>query len=246
MHADMKYFTKSIRLYKNISMPRRVNLQHVFLFILIVCFSAGCKQKHAAKEIEIVNTPEQMDAQVADNIKAVLLFANDNNGKINDSIALSQHVLVNDFYEQNNYESIWSSKEAWQPLADSMFDFIEHAKYYGLYPDDYHYKELDSLRKKIANDSLARMDAIAWTKADLMFTDAFMKMLKDLKEGRLLPDSVSIATQEKFIDSFFIKNLNEVRHNTSIVAHLNSIEPSQREYQSLRGTLKKFVDSMDT
>jgi murein L,D-transpeptidase YcbB/YkuD len=246
MHASMKYFTKNIRLYKNISMLPKVNLQHVFLFLLIVCLNAGCKQKHAAKEVEIVNTPEQMDAQVSDNIKAVLLFANDNNGKISDSITLSQYVLVNHFYDKNNYESIWSSKEAWQPLADSMFDFIEHAKYYGLYPNDYHYEELDLLRKKIANDSLARMDAITWTKADLMFTDAFMKTLKDLKEGRLLPDSTSIAAKEKFADSFFVKNLNEVRISKSITAHLNSIEPSHNEYQSLRGALKKFVDSMDT
>ncbi len=242
----MKYLVKDILLYKNIPMLRKVNLRHIYLFILLVCCNVGCKQKHAAKEIEIVNTPEQMDAQVSDNIKAVLLFAMENDGKINDSITLSEYGLVNHFYEKNNYKNIWSSKEAWQPMADSMFDFIEHAKYYGLYPNDYHYSELDSLRKQIANDSLVRMDAVSWTKADLMFSDAFMKTLKDLKEGRLLPDSISIVMQEKYKDSFFIKNLNEARNTLSVATQLKAVEPSLSEYQSLRGALKKFVDSMDT
>ena len=235
--------------YKNIKsiiMLRKVNLVNVFLFVLILCCYTACKEKHAVREKEIVTTPGQMDAQVADNIKAVLLFANDNNGKINDYITLSHYALVNHFYEQNNNRSMWSSKESWLPLADSMFYFIGHAKYYGLYPDDYHYKELDTLRTKIANDSLARMDAIAWTKADLMLSDAFMKILKDLKEGRLVADSASMVYKEKYIDSFFVKNLNKAGNANSITAIFSSIEPSTRDYQFLIGALKKFVDSMDT
>ena len=46
-----------------------------------------------------------------------------------------------------------------------MFEFIENSKYYGLYPADYHFKELITLRKQIIEtDSLARMDAIAGQK----------------------------------------------------------------------------------
>ena len=213
---------------------------------LIVFFMIGCKSNHTVKEKEIVMTPERMDDQISDNIKSVLSFAKKSDGIINDSLRLSLFNIVNSMYEKNNFHGIWSSKENWKPLADSMFQFITNAKYYGLYPEDYHFKELDSLRLKIASDSLVKMDAVAWTKADLMFTDAFMKTLKDLKEGRILPDSVSIVSKENFVDSFFVQNLNQVISTNNISQLFQSVEPSHTHYLSLRQLLPAFVDSMDT
>jgi murein L,D-transpeptidase YcbB/YkuD len=227
-------------------MLRKVNLVNVFLTAMMVCCLISCKENQAAKEKEIVKTPEEMDDEVADNIKTVLDYAKDHNGNINDSITLSLYGLVSTYYEQNNFKSIWSSKENWNPLADSMYHFIENSKYYGLYPQDYHFKELDTLRKQIINDSLARMDAITWTRADLMLSDAFMKIMKDLKEGRLLADSVSIISKKKNIDSFFVKNLNDLNKTNSISTFFNSLEPSNANYQSLRKELTGFVDKMDT
>ncbi|MEO6814083.1 MAG: L,D-transpeptidase family protein [Ginsengibacter sp.] len=227
-------------------MTFRINVRFVFLSLIIICCNNNCKQKTVVKEKEIVTTPEQMNDQVAANIKSVLAFAKDNNGKINDSIRLAQYDLVNNFYEQNNYRSIWSTRESWLPLADSMFGFIKNSKYFGLYPSDYHLDELEGLRKKIADDSLARMDAISWTNADLMYSDAFMKTLKDLKEGRLLPDSISITTKKKMIDSFFTKNLDEAGKAGALTTSFQSLEPSDMGYQSLRTALKEFVDKMDS
>src|SRR5574340_367415 len=167
-------------------MLQRVNLLTVFLIAIALCCAVSCRENMVAKEKEIVEVPEEMDDQVSDNLKAILLFAKDNNGKINDATQLSRFNLVSLFYHQNDYRSIWSSKENWIPLADSMYSFIENSKYYGLYPQDYHYQELKALREKIRNDTLVRMDAIAWTRLDLLLSDAFMQTLKDLKEGRLL------------------------------------------------------------
>jgi len=213
---------------------------------LLLCIGYGCNNHDAVKEKEIVKTPEQMDDQVADNIKSVLLFANTHNGLINDSIQLSQFQLVNSFYQKNNFRGIWSKKEYWKPVADSMFSFIKNSKYYGLYPEDYHYHELDSLRSKIQNDSLARMDAVAWTRADLMLSDAFMNTLKDLKEGRIVPDSLSIVNKQKFIDSFFITRQDKAIASNNISEMFQSVEPDNTNYLALRNALKSFVDSMDT
>ncbi|MEP6948039.1 MAG: L,D-transpeptidase family protein [Ginsengibacter sp.] len=198
-----------------------------------------------APEKEIVKKPEEMDDQIADNIKALLQFAKDNNGKINDSVKLSLSGIVDSYYSQNDYHNIWSTKERWMPLADSIFHFIESSKYYGLYPSDYHFKSLAALRQKLIDDSLAKTDAIIWTKADLMLTDAFMKIAKDLKEGRLLPDSVSIISKQKYIDSFFVENLDLLNNNNSVANLFDAIEPVNNNYDSLRSLLKNFVDSMD-
>jgi hypothetical protein len=214
-------------------MIHKINLLFIFLSLLLLCCFFSCRENHPAKEKEIVQTPEEMDDQVSDNLKAVLLFAKENNGKINDSISLSQPVLVNYFYDQNNFKSIWNSKENWLPQADSMFLFIENSKYYGLYPEDYHFNELQYLRKKIAADSTARMDAITWTKAELMLTDAFIKTLKDLREGRLLPDSVSIFSKKDYADSFFTENLNNIKNNNNITSVFNKNEPHHTGYHSL-------------
>lgn len=227
-------------------MLRKTNLVYVFFALIVVCFVVNCKSKHAAVKKEIVKKPEEMDDQITDNIKAVLQYAKDNNGKINDSIKLYLPDVVASFYNKYDYHNIWSRKEKWTPLADSMFNFIQNCKYYGLYPEDYHFKELTALRKKLIDDSLAKIDAIVWTKADLMLSDAFMKTIKDIKEGRLLPDSVSITRKENFVDSFFIRNLNDATRNNYITDLFDSIQPSNRGYQSLKNAMKIFVDSMDS
>ncbi len=223
-----------------------MNLLFIYLSFLLFLIIVGCHENHPAKEKEIVQTPEEMDNQVSDNLKAVLLFAKENDGKINDSISLSQPGLVNYFYEQNNYKSMWNSKENWLPQADSMFLFIKNSKYYGLYPHDYHYNELLFLRNKIAGDSSARMDATTWTKAELMLTDAFIKTLKDLKEGRLLPDSISIFSKINYADSFFTRNLNSIKNINNIIEVFDNNEPQHTDYQLLKNAMKNFVDEMDT
>ena len=191
-------------------MLQRANVVYVFFALIIMGVWLAVKAKHApVKKKEIVKNPEEMDDQITDNIKTGLQYAKDNNGKINDSIKLYLPGVLTSFYDKNDYHNIWSRKEKWMPLADSMFAFIQNSKYYGLYPDDYHFKELTALRKKLVDDTLAKTDAIIWTKADLMLSDAFMKTAKDIKEGRLVPDSVSITKKQNYVDSFFIKNLND-------------------------------------
>ena len=226
-------------------MLRKTNLVYVLLMLMFICVMVRCKSKHAAVKKEIVKKPAEMDDQVTDNIKAVLQFAEDNNGKINDSVKLRLVGIVNAFYTKNDFHNIWSKKEKWLPLADSMFNFIEYSKYYGLYPSDYHFKELKNLRQKLIDDSLAKTDAILWTKADLMLSDAFMRTAKDIKEGRLLPDSVSITRKENYVDSFFIKNLSDAVKSNAISDVFNLLEPRNNKYLELRHVVKNFVDSMD-
>src|SRR6476469_875845 len=105
------------------------------LSIFIIC---SCKTKHAAVEKQIVATPAEMDPKVSENIRAVLQYALEGGGKINDSIRLSLPNIVDSFYKKNNYTNIWSKDEKWLPLADSLYDFIEGSEVYGLFPSDYH------------------------------------------------------------------------------------------------------------
>ncbi|MDE3185848.1 MAG: L,D-transpeptidase family protein [Bacteroidota bacterium] len=227
-------------------MLHKLNSIKILLILITLCFFVACNNHKTIKQKEIVKVPEKMDDQISDNIKSVLDFASTSNGSIGDSIQLAQFKFVNAFYSKNDFKGVWSKTETWNPIADSMFQFIKKSKYYGLYPEDYHFNELKKLRSKIETDSLTRMDAVVWTRADLMLTDAFMKTLKDLKEGRLLDDSVSIVSKENAADSFFIPKFNEALASGNLTATFDSVEPKNIYYASLKEMLPDFVDNMDT
>lgn len=222
---------------------RTANLLLTVLIFSLFIFS--CKNKHAATEKQIVATPEEMDAMVTENIKEVLQYALDNKGKINDSIKLALPAIVDSFYHKNDYVNIWSKNEEWQPLADSLYNFIEGAEAYGLFPSDYHLKHLTALRTTIATDSLAKSDANEWTKAELMLSDAFMQISKHLKQGRLLPDSISLSSDTTVTNDFFIQNLNKVIDEKALLPLLTGLEPKHKGYTDLKDGIKRFTDSMD-
>ncbi len=227
-------------------MKLTIKLLYLILLVPALVICNGCKNRYTPEEKEIVKNPEEIDDEVPGKLKSVLQYAEDNNGKIDDSSSLSLYGIVTVFYETNGYHNQWSKKGDWLPIADSMIDFIEHARYRGLYPNDYHHTKIASLRKTFQEDSLAKKDVVFWTKADLLLSDAFMKTIKDLKEGRLLADSNSIINNKKFVDSFFVKSLQEAISANSVALLFDSAEPLNADYLSLKQAMKHFVDSMDT
>ena len=109
--------------------------------ILILClFIIACNNADTVKDKQIVADPEKMDKTASVNIQEAIEAAIKNNGKIDDTIRLNLAGAVSSFYSSNNYQPVWSSKEAWEPLADSLFEFINHAELEGLFPKDYHFK----------------------------------------------------------------------------------------------------------
>jgi L,D-transpeptidase YcbB len=225
-----------------------VSLKHYFIIsacVFITTFNHSCKAKHAANEPQIIEKPAEMDRHVNENIEAVLKYALENNGKIDDSVRLSVTPIVESFYKGTDYRNVWSKNEQWLPLADSLYYFIRNSQSYGLYPSDYHYSDIESIKNKLANDSVAKKDATFWTKVDLLLTDGFMQITKHLKQGRLLPDSISLSSDTTLTDKFFARNLKDVLESNSLVAILNNLEPVHKGYTELKNALPEFLDSMD-
>jgi Uncharacterized protein conserved in bacteria len=213
--------------------------------IVIGILSPSCKTKHAADKPQIIEKPAEMDVHVNENIEAVLKYASDNNGKINDSIRLNVLPIVVSFYRGTDYKNVWSRNEEWLPLADSLFNFISNSQVYGLYPSDYHYRDIQLIKDKLENDSVAKKDATFWTKADLLLTDGFMQITKHLKQGRLLPDSLSLSADSSLTDKFFAKNLKDVLETNSLVNVLQTLEPVHAGYVELKKGLPGFLNTMD-
>ncbi len=229
-------------------MSNRPNLTpEFFIALLFVCVLFACNNSNGSKkQSDIVTEPEQMNVKVTENIQELLQKAIAANGKVDDTTKLSLTLLVNDFYKSNEYKNVWSSKEEWMPVTDSLLEFIKLAREYGLFPEDYHHKNLQSIKNRFAADTLAegdRKDAILWTKADLMLTDAFFRIASHLHIGRLGVDSTYMNPDSSLAGDFYFKNLNEVLKAKGLLTVVNSLEPKHKGYLELRKSVKNFLDS---
>lgn len=218
--------------------------RYSFLILLGVIFFSACGPG-TPRDKHIIADPDKMDQNTAENIRVALDFSLQNNGKVDDSLLLVQPGIVSDFYKTRDYSPIWCSKEKWEPLADSLYDFIINARLSGLYPNDYFGQKLKLLKDKLDHDSLQRMDAALWTRADLMFTDGFMHIIRDLKQGRLKTDSLTLSKDSSLDNNFYTGNLKTLLANQQFTSLLNSLEPRHKGYWELKKGIPAFLDSMD-
>jgi len=180
-------------------------LKHCRYFaICIIFFVNSCSNQRNDEDKKKITNPNAMDKEVSYQIESFLNKQAENPEKTKDSIPLDIPQIVAAFYKRNEHQPVWSSKEKWQPLADSLFQFIKNAENEGLFPNDYHYNILKVLKDTLDKDSIARMNVDFWTKADLLLTDGFMHIIKDLKQGRLQPDSLSLNKDTVWLISFLL------------------------------------------
>jgi L,D-transpeptidase YcbB len=223
------------------------NSQCFYFALIVLClFVVACNNSTSMdkKEKQIVTNPEKMDEYTTD-IKSALSFALNNAGQLDDTIKLKMLKAVDAFYKSSNYEPVWSNKEKWQPLADSLFSFIHNAELYGLFPKDYHHKNLQSLKNTLDKDSLKRMDAVLWSKADMLLTDGFMQVIYDLKHGRLQADSLSLNKDSILAETFFASTLKKLIDKKQFTEVLKAVQPKHKGYWDLQKGIKRFLDSMD-
>lgn len=222
------------------------NPSYIFALLVVCIFIISCNNAKRSRDKKIVSDPNKMDQQISESIKQALEYGLRDSATIDDSIRLQLFAVVNDFYSRSEFANIWSQKAKWMPLADSLFQFIQNGELYGLFPKDYHLMHFQSLKSKLDNDSLKRMDAELWTRADLMLTDAFMHLVKDLKKGRLSPDSTFLKLEDSTISAdFYAETLHKLFEAKQFVSLINSLEPVQKGYRELKDALKPFLDSMD-
>jgi L,D-transpeptidase YcbB len=216
-------------------------------FTLLVCcfFIISCNNNDNTADKKIVVNPEEMDEAAGSSIQELLAYAMQHAGKIDDTTKLKFTAIVNGFYTGNNFKNVWSKKEKWQPLADSLFDYIRDAELNGLFSKDYQANKLGSIRQLLNTDSVKRMDAVIWSKADMLLTDACLHVIRDLKYGRLLNDTAALAADTTKMAKALIAFQHTLLSQSSLSSFFSSIEPKRKEYHELKNGIKRFIDSMD-
>lgn len=215
---------------------------------MLVVFTACESGMEQSKPVEkdIVDKPEKIDVHISRQINSLLEFAKNNHGRINDTVLLKSDSLVAAIYNTRESSPLWSKEGKALPLADSLIRFINNSKEYGLFPSDYHHRALQGLNERFGRDSLARLDAALWSQQDLMLTDALLQIGRDLKQGRLKKDSVTLSSDTILSSGFYDSLLLAVMNGGSLSAALHQLEPAHKGYDSLKLALKFFLDSVQT
>ncbi|WP_127133154.1 L,D-transpeptidase family protein [Pseudoflavitalea rhizosphaerae] len=213
----------------------------IFVFLLAL---TACGGGEKPKDKDIVEQPEKFEVRVSDNIKSALSYMLDNKGRLNDTVVLADDKLVNEAYIRSNHQPIWCTQEQWNAIGENFFHFIANSKEYGLFPSDYHYRALNSMRDQIVHDSSARKNAALWSRAELMMTDAFLLVARHLKQGHFYDDSLYIRTDSILGPGYYPGVLDQVRQTRNVTGTLQALEPTYQGYADLKRGLKSYLDSI--
>lgn len=209
--------------------------------ILVILFTA-CNNEHThIGEKEIVERPEDINLKAEDIIHGTLKDILQNNRDISDSFSLKNASYIQHLYEQTSFQPIWSAKGEFEPWADSLFIFIDSCHQYSLFPQDYYQQKLKELKTELILDTSKenKLDAAKWAYSDLLLSSAFVQIVKDLRKGRLLPDSLLIK-DSTLTPSFFSGQFQKFKQSPLSQFTLD-LEPTHIEYRKLKEGLKTFL-----
>lgn len=218
-----------------------------FFAFAISIFSSSCKSK-TPDHPQITKEPEKISRKASEIIPEYIQSAKSNNNKLSDSTELMQPGILEFIYGQRNNEPLWSIKQNWLRVGDSLNAFIRNAKEWGLFPENYHVKEIDTIHKLFFADSMtksAKLDDNLWAKADLLLTDAAIQIIYDIKLGRLQNDSVMKRTDSTLTREFIMEKLDTILDTKSLYPVLSSLEPKHKGYQEIKAGIKNFLINAD-
>ena len=214
------------------------------IFTAIVLF-ASCRERNRLTEKEIVKKPAEINKTATDIIKESLNELG--NGNIKGFPSLKNIPALKNIYDQNNFLPLWTGEGKWRANGDSLYKLIDSSRYFGLFPKDYYNTELNDLRERLIFDTTAKedkLDATLWAKTDLLLTDAFVQIVKDLKNGRILHDTTMLKKDTALTDSFINKQFQSIK-NKPISEFTFLLEPVHAGYHDLKKALRKFLKNAD-
>lgn len=228
-------------------MRNNLSLFHGLKLLLLsaVVFLFSCNEHVDVSSHEIVEKPEQINERAEDVIKGTLQELLSSHTNLQDSFKIKNPEIVQSLYDKNSFQPLWSEKGLFTKNGDSLLTLIGQSKIYGLFPDDYYYTRIGQLRNQLITDTsrAKKLDASLWALSDMLMTSAFVQVIRDLKAGRILPDSV-LAKDTSLSAGFFLSQLKDYPQisNDSFARRL---EPVNTDYRKIKTALKPFLDSAD-
>lgn len=209
----------------------------IFLLALPACRE---KRKHVQlSDKQVVARPEELKATVSDILQSALESALDTADR-SGALPFRRVPEMAGLYKKNEYAPLWSRDSVWLGKSDSLLALLRSARRYGLFPQDYYLKTLDSLLPRARDTARSnRLDASLWAKTDLYLTAALIDFSTDLRVSRLQPDSLrrrDSSVRAPFYDSVL------ARFGTLPAdSFTRPMEPLHQGYWDLRAALDSFL-----
>jgi murein L,D-transpeptidase YcbB/YkuD len=221
------------------------NRRSYFLFFCVAgIFFFQCKNKEVrAPEKHIVANPVKLLESTAEDIHHTLDYLKAHQNRLNDSVIISFTTLIDSLYAASDYQPIWLRNEKTIPEGVSFINLIQNSRIWGLFPNDYHYYMLAFIDRAFVLDTNAARNAALWARKDILLTDAFFQMAKDLKQGRIPYDTVTLRTDTILRNTFYAAALNQALQTGNVSLVLHNLEPRSKGYDSLRTYIGSFLDS---
>ena len=218
----------------------------IILAAAISIFGAGCGAPDVnLTQKEVVATPAEINTKAEDIIQGTLRAIRSGDATLPDSFRFKNAVILDVMYEEKAYQPLWSSNGNFTPRADSLFSMIDAARNFGLFPEDFYRTRLSRLHEQLLHDTSKEntLDASLWAYSDMMLSAAFIQAVKDLKVGRLLPDSVVNA--DTTLNAAYFNRQLEQFGMISNDSFAKTLEPAHTEYRDIRAALQKFLQTAD-
>lgn len=135
--------------------------------------------------------------------------------------------LVYQFYASRKFKPLWFDSAGKSLQADTMLKTIKQSRYQGLLASDFHLAEFKSLQ-----DSMQTLPVLA--RMDVLYTDAFLLMLHQVKYGRI--------SKHHMPDSIQINLLNELESKQALLPLLESQEPCAFQYRNLKKAMALVIN----
>jgi murein L,D-transpeptidase YcbB/YkuD len=135
--------------------------------------------------------------------------------------------LVQEYYLKNGYKTIWIDDEfSLNPNFFNMISMIKNAYEEALNPQRYHLSEVSNVLNLIKQNTLSKSERnLIVIKLDILMTDAFFSLMKDLNEG-IVPFSE--------FNSFLVKKSEQ-----------NDIDYKWEEIKKDKNYIKKFESFLE-
>lgn len=216
----------------------------VFMFAI-----TACHHKPSTPSSEIVASPQEMNQRAAALVRSMVEDALQSGGLAADSFRVRNASSIAALYDGRNYSLLWSDMEKWHTAGADLKKAVDEARFYGLFPRDYHQPLLDSIFQQLETDSLgreARRDAVKWARADLALTDAFIQLIRDVKVGRLPSDSITLRKDTSITPALYANALAALQNGSRVTNVLDSLEPRHEGYRKIKAALPAFLAKLNS
>lgn len=221
------------------------SLAHPALLPALVVWSfASCHEAGIAMDREGGVSRTARDGRLQAEIRECLSRAESDKGRLDDSLTLRETDLVLGVYAQPGDRRFWVDREGLRAAGRDLSVFIDGVKAYGLFPRNYPGIDIKKLRMA-SGDTAREGDEPIWARTELLLTDAFIRLVRHLKVGRLPADSVTERKDSLMDAGLMLTLLHRVDAGESVRSVLESMEPSHPGYRELRKALGFQLDSMD-